>query len=790
MIGKGNKVGKSIIYNSIGSAVYLFCQWLITFIVVWISGYETAGVLSIAMSVSTTFCVIATFNMRNYQASDINGKYSEKTYLISRFVTSLVAIIITLLYSIIKQFSLFQILCINVYMLFKISEAIVDILHGSIQKKWRFDIIGMSYFIRGILSISLFSIILYLCNDLLLALFGMTVGVYIFIILFDVRKYRVEYKEIGKFKKVYLFQLLLQCLPLVIYGLVFSYVSMYPRIDAEQLYGTKMLGYYASVATPALIIQVAATFIFSPLVSLFADLYNKKDFKQFNKVMWRVISIIILIGLLGIIGAHFFASWALSILFGNEILPYVSLFNGVIIVSTLTAIIWFLGMILIVVRDYKALLFGSLFTLILTYIITAPLLDKYNLNGINITLIILYIIQFIIYFFFILRLKKKKHNKMDNIYYIRSTSIINDSRASKEITSLIKNKYNVFVLGWDRDRKIENYNEININNNHIRANFFKVRAGYGESIKNILGLGLFQIWLLCKLIKDNKKYSCIHACDFDCGFVSVIVCQLFDKKLVYDMYDYYSDSRPMSPKVEKIINNLENYVINNADVSIICGEWRKKQISSASPKEVTVIHNTPDINFVSDSKIVKSKSRKLKIVYVGILQEHRLLMEIIDKIKGNKNYELHIGGFGKYEKEIKEISNSFDNIYFYGSLKYNDVLSLEKECDILFATYDPKIKNHKYSAPNKVYEAMALGKPIIVCENTGIDKLVKEHDIGMVIKYNADDFIQKVSVFSLKPKKLKEASLKAKALYKNKYNWNNMEKQLIKTYEKIFNNVE
>lgn len=785
-----NKIKKSIIYNSIGSAVYLFCQWLITFVVVWISGYETAGILSIAMSVSTTFCVIATFNMRNYQASDINGKYSEKTYLISRAVTSIVAVVITLIYSIIKNFSLFQILCINVYMFFKISEALVDILHGSIQKKWRFDIIGISYFIRGILSIVLFFIGLYFTNNLLIAIALMTLGVYIFILLYDVKKYKSEFKEYGNFKKIYLLQLLMQCAPLVLYGLVFSYVSMYPRITAEQIYGTKMLGYYASVATPALIIQVAATFIFNPLISLFADYYNKKDFRRFNITMWKILILILLFGFSGLIVSHFIAPCGLKILFGKEILNYAYLFGGVIVVSTLTAIIWFMGMILIVIRNYKILLSGSLFTLIAVYILTPILIGKYGLNGINITLIICYILQIVIYLFFITNLKKRKICKGNKIYYLRSTSIINDSRASKEIVSLLNNKYDVFVLGWDRDKKIKNYKKIIINSKKIDSKYFKFKAGYGKSVVNILGLLFFQVWLLLMLIKDNKKYSCIHACDFDCGFVSLIICQLFNKKLVYDMYDYYSDSRPMSIKIEKIVNKMENMVIDNSDVSIICGEWRKQQISNTKPKRIAVIHNTPDINHVCSKKILKSSSRKIKLVYVGILQEDRLLLEVINKIKDDDNYEIHVGGFGQHEKYIEKISEKYKNIYFYGSLRYEEVLSLEKDCDVLFATYNPKIKNHRFSAPNKVYEAMALGKPIIVCKNTGIDKLVKDNEIGLTINYDGNDFMRSLKMLSTNRCKLREMGSKAKNLYDEKYNWHVMELRLADIYKQIFDNNE
>lgn len=40
---------------------------------------------------------------------------------------------------------------------------------------------------------------------------------------------------------------------------------------------------------------------------------------------------------------------------------------------------------------------------------------------------------------------------MKKVILIRSTSIYNDSRATKEILSLSKHGYHVIVLGWNRD---------------------------------------------------------------------------------------------------------------------------------------------------------------------------------------------------------------------------------------------------------------------------------------------------------------------------------------------------
>ena len=786
---KKKKVVKSIMYNTIGSFTYLLCQWLMTFIVVWVSGYKTAGILSISMSVATTFAVIATFNMRNYRSSDLKSKYSEKTYLITRLITSILAVVITLTYSIIKNFNLFQLLCINVFMLYKVTEAIVDVLHGTLQKKWRFDIIGKSFFCRGIILIILFYSGLKITNNLLLTLLITTIFTYIFIFVFDIKNYKKVVHTYGDYKKRYTLQLLIQCVPMVIYGLLFSYISLYPKIIVENYLGAEQLGYYASVSTPALIIQVAATFIFTPLLSLFAEYYQNREYKKFKVVSFRIILIIIIIGLIGITLSKFFGKFGLTLLFGKSIIPYISLFNGVIIISTLIAIIWFLGMLLVVKRNYKILIIGSIIPLLLTIFISKSVIYNYNLNGINVVLIIVYSVQAFIY---LLDIIGTKNNAIQtkSIFYLRSTSIINDSRASKEILSLINNNYDVYVIGWDRDNRLSNSKEVLLNHNKINGKFFKFKAPYGDSKKTLFGLVLFQLWLFYFLVKNNKRYNIIHACDFDCGFIATIIKILFNKKLVYDMYDYYSDSRPMPKKIEDVINNLESKVINNSDLSIICAEWRKKQIKGSNPKKLIVIHNTPEIDSINGKRIIKSTNNKLKVGYVGILQEHRLIKEVLDAFVNNNNYELHIGGFGKYENEIRIASDKYNNIFYYGSLCYDDVLSLERDCDLLFATYDPIIKNHKYSAPNKIYEAMALSKPIIVCKDTGINSIIDKNDIGISINYNIDEFMKVLKKLDEDRKKVKMMGINSNKLYKEKYNWKKMEEELIDSYKDIMKEVD
>ena len=367
---------------------------------------------------------------------------------------------------------------------------------------------------------------------------------------------------------------------------------------------------------------------------------------------------------------------------------------------------------------------------------------------------------------------------MKKIIYLRSTSILNDSRATKEIKTYIANGNEVTVLGWNR----QNLEDIVIkeDNNYAKIDMFDLKSNYGDGFKNIFKLLKFEFWLYRKLKNYINQYDIIHACDFETAYVASKIAKKYNKKFIYDIYDYYVDCHNLK-FMSKLVEKVDIKVINSADCVLLCTEQRKEQIKKSNPKKVEIIHNTPIIKETYTNK--EFTKEKIKVCYVGILQDDRLLCEIGENISKNPNVEFHIGGFGKYEKYFEDLSKKYSNVKFYGQMKYDDVLNLESKCDILFATYNPKIPNHKYSAPNKVYEAMALGKPIIVCNKTGVDHLVKKENIGFVIEYNADNFFKCLA--NLDNLKYDIISKKTKKLYKEKYSWDVMENKILKLINKI-----
>lgn len=372
------------------------------------------------------------------------------------------------------------------------------------------------------------------------------------------------------------------------------------------------------------------------------------------------------------------------------------------------------------------------------------------------------------------------------ILYLRSNPVNPDSRVEKEVTSLTNAGHEVEIFAWDRNSKFSLKTEnLIINNQIIEIHRVGIESSYGGGMKkNLIPLLKFQIEIVRFLLKNIKKYDVIHACDFDTAFTSNLILKMFkNKKFVYDIFDFYVDAFSVPTKLKNIIKKLDYSIINNADAVIICSEQRKEQISGSKPKILEIIHNTP--LQIAKFKSMGLNDSKIKIVYVGILAEYRFIKEMADFVINNDEFEFHIGGFGLLEEYFKILADNHSNIFYYGKLTYFKTLELEANCDIIPAVYDPKIPNHYYAAPNKFYEALMLGKPLIMAKNTGMDEIVLDERIGVVIDFTEESLSKGLNILKEESKDWECISSKMKKIYKSQYSWNIMDNRLKAIYEKL-----
>lgn len=320
--------------------------------------------------------------------------------------------------------------------------------------------------------------------------------------------------------------------------------------------------------------------------------------------------------------------------------------------------------------------------------------------------------------------------------------------------------------------------------NDLEIQLFSERGG---GIKNIFSLLKYQYYLFTCLRKNHQKYDVIHSFDLDTGFVSYLISKIYKKKFVYHIADFFADSRPGIPsKLYNVVRYLELYVVNHSDLTIVCTEKRLEQIFGSNPKKVITVHNSPVIQDNEFNNIYPTRldNEYLKIGYVGGLSNARFILELLEIASNNSNVQVDIAGYGNVQESVIKYADKYPNINYFGTLNYSKSLELYSKVDLIFAMYDPSVKNNQLSAPNKFYESLLLGKPIVVSNGTGVDELVNKENVGYTIDYTTEALSELIEYLFNNKKDLIIKGTHAKQNYKN-YSWEEMRERLIAAYQEL-----
>lgn len=392
----GLSLKSNMIWNSIGSLTYFGCQWLITILVVRVSdSFEAAGTLSLAMSIANIFTPFALFRMRAYQVSDLSGEVTTGEYMGFRLFTSSLALAFCMVYSVLTCDPA-AIPCIFLYLLSKAVEQVIDVLAGLEQQRSRLDLAGKSLMIRGVLNLFAFSAVLWMTNSIELAVTSMLLVSVLVLLAYDLRQAARFDSLAPRWNGSKFSRLFTQCLPVVIASIAAGAVMTFPKQHLEALYGTEILGVYSSIAAPVSLVQLGASYIYSPLLGSFASSFNSGDMRSFFKTLALTVAGITAIGILGGCASLLFGAEAVSLLFGPDAATHAYLLIPMIACSLFTGFYLFLSDLLLSIREFGGNCLSGLLALAVALPLTFVFVRDFGMNGVSFTGISAYAIASIV----------------------------------------------------------------------------------------------------------------------------------------------------------------------------------------------------------------------------------------------------------------------------------------------------------------------------------------------------------------------------------------------------------
>lgn len=336
-----------------------------------------------------------------------------------------------------------------------------------------------------------------------------------------------------------------------------------------------------------------------------------------------------------------------------------------------------------------------------------------------------------------------------DVLFIRSFTPDFDGKFNKYAQALDEQQIPWFFLGWDRTGK--NFQS----KFHDQAHFFRKKALLGGSWKNIINLLFWNVYVAFFLCKYRKDIKILHVIDFDSAAFAYPIARLLKKKVIFDVYDKYTSMRRFPSLIQKMVDGYEKFILKHADLSILADESRYQQHKISKYDNIIVLENVPKAQKIKETNLgQKIKETNLSIGYFGVLEKNnRGLEDIVNAVLNLDNCEFHVAGYGELEVFFQEVSSKYpEKIKFYGAQDSSSGLSIMQNVDILLGLYYRNVPNHLYAAPNKYFEHLMLGKPLITTKGTPPGYKVIEKQTGWAIIEGAKSLeiqLREISVATL-----------------------------------------
>lgn len=328
-----------------------------------------------------------------------------------------------------------------------------------------------------------------------------------------------------------------------------------------------------------------------------------------------------------------------------------------------------------------------------------------------------------------------------------------------------------------------------------------VADGLGNEVKDgvkILDVGLKETSRLKRMISTTKKvYSKaleLNADLYQFHDPELIPSGVKLKKktnavVIFDSHENYADDIKDKPYfnlfMKKMVSELyacyEKVSVRKLSAVIAATPSIRKHFSLLGVFSLD-INNYP---FEDEFKPIKRNTKgEYSAVYIGSASKVRGIKELVDSLNTNKELKLAIaGGFSEpsFEDELRS-SPGWKNVEFMGLLDREKVKELLTKSNVAIVTFLPA-PNHIESQPNKMFEYMSAGIPVVASNFPLWKEIIEDNDCGICVDpTSSEEIANAISYLNDNKEVAANMGINGRKAVLDKYNWTAESKKLLDLY--------
>jgi glycosyltransferase involved in cell wall biosynthesis len=269
-------------------------------------------------------------------------------------------------------------------------------------------------------------------------------------------------------------------------------------------------------------------------------------------------------------------------------------------------------------------------------------------------------------------------------------------------------------------------------------------------------------------------------------------------KVVYDVHEDYPASIRTKPWLPFFIRHLFSNVFDFFergscyffDAIVPATDNISKRFNHS---KVVILHNYPILHSATDTGNADSVCQDNTIIYAGGLVEIRGICEMVQSLEYiHEKWQVILKLLGKFpdahfEKRVKSMG-MYPKVNFLGFVPLEEVHSHLSTARIGLVLFHPA-PNHLKAMPNKMFEYMAAGLPVIASNFPLWKEIVETSNCGLTVDpMNPRKIASTIKYLLESPELMEEMGENGRKAVFKKYNWKLESKKLCKLYANLMSN--
>jgi glycosyltransferase involved in cell wall biosynthesis len=296
-----------------------------------------------------------------------------------------------------------------------------------------------------------------------------------------------------------------------------------------------------------------------------------------------------------------------------------------------------------------------------------------------------------------------------------------------------------------------------------------------------------------RLARDGR-YDVVHAHDLNTLPAAWAIARRCGARLVFDAHELYADVSTLSPREQRVWRLVERTLIGRADgVITVCVSIAEELVRRHAVAPPAIVLNCPVHEDAQSEPGALARAAGLRqdvpiVLYQGGFAAHRGLPDLVRAAAEVPGAAFVLMGWGTMEPVLRDLIDELglgDRVRIVAPVAPSELLTYTAGATVGVIPYEPHGLNNRYTTPNKLFEYINAGVPVLGSHLPELERFILGCEVGRTFQPGDPADLAATLNRMLGDEPALERQRQATSRARVNLTWQSQEKTLFELYDRL-----